>query len=72
MKLFPHQEAALKDTEGQNRVAYYLDMGLGKTFLGAEKAVRIVIADTSKSTKHGHSSDVCPGVRHTSVSDTDT
>ena len=28
-------------TSGQNRVAYYLDMGLGKTFLGAEKAVRM-------------------------------
>jgi SNF2 family DNA or RNA helicase len=41
MKLYPHQEAALKDTSGQNRVAYYLDMGLGKTFLGAEKAVRM-------------------------------
>lgn len=41
MKLFPHQEAALNATSGQNRVAYYLDMGLGKTFLGAEKAVRM-------------------------------
>jgi SNF2 family DNA or RNA helicase len=41
MKLFPHQEAALNATNGQNRVAYYLDMGLGKTFLGAEKAVRM-------------------------------
>ena len=41
MKLYPHQEAALKVTSGQNRVAYYLDMGLGKTFLGAEKAVRM-------------------------------
>ena len=41
MKLFPHQEAALKATSGQNRVAYYLDMGLGKTFLGAEKAVQM-------------------------------
>ena len=41
MKLFPHQEDALKVTSGQNRVAYYLDMGLGKTFLGAEKAVRM-------------------------------
>ena len=41
MKLFPHQEAALKSTNGKNRVAYYLDMGLGKTFLGAEKAVRM-------------------------------
>ena len=42
MKLFPHQEEALKVTSGQNRVAYYLDMGLGKTFLGAEKAVQMV------------------------------
>ena len=41
MKLFPHQEAALNATSGQNRVAYYLDMGLGKTFVGAEKAVRM-------------------------------
>lgn len=41
IKLFPHQEAALKATEGMNRVAYYLDMGLGKTFVGAEKAVRL-------------------------------
>lgn len=41
MKLFPHQQDALNATEGQNRVAYYLDMGLGKTFVGAEKAVRM-------------------------------
>jgi SNF2 family DNA or RNA helicase len=41
IKLFPHQEAALNATEGQNRVAYYLDMGLGKTFVGSEKAVRM-------------------------------
>lgn len=39
MKLFPHQEDALKQTEGKNLVAYYLDMGLGKTFVGSEKAV---------------------------------
>lgn len=38
MKLFEHQERALQQTEGQNRVAYYLDMGLGKTFIGSEKA----------------------------------
>lgn len=41
IKLFPHQEAALKQTAGMNRVAYYLDMGLGKTFLGSEKAFRM-------------------------------
>lgn len=37
MKLFSHQEKALNDTYDQNRVAYYLDMGLGKTFVGSEK-----------------------------------
>ena len=37
MKLYPHQEDALAQTDGKNRVAYYLDMGLGKTFLGSEK-----------------------------------
>ena len=41
MNLYPHQSEALLDTEGKNRVAYYLDMGLGKTFLGAEKAVQL-------------------------------
>ena len=41
MKLFPHQLDALNATEDQNRVAYYLDMGLGKTFLGAEKAIQM-------------------------------
>ena len=29
MKLFPHQIDVLKQTEDKNRVAYYLDMGLG-------------------------------------------
>ncbi|AMR87656.1 DEAD/DEAH box helicase [Bacillus thuringiensis] len=37
MKLFPHQDKALNDTYKHNRVAYYLDMGLGKTFVGSEK-----------------------------------
>jgi len=41
MNLFEHQIKALEETEGFNRVAYYLDMGLGKTFVGAEKMVRI-------------------------------
>ena len=39
MKLFDFQQAVLDQTAGLNRVAYYLDMGLGKTFVGAEKAV---------------------------------
>lgn len=37
MELFKHQKDALEQTKNLNRVAYYLDMGLGKTFVGAEK-----------------------------------
>lgn len=37
IKLYKHQEEALKQTEGRKRAAYYLDMGLGKTFVGSEK-----------------------------------
>lgn len=36
--LYQHQKTALDRTEGHNRCAYYLDMGLGKTFVGSEKA----------------------------------
>lgn len=38
INLFPHQEIALENTKHLNKVAYYHDMGLGKTFTGAEKA----------------------------------
>lgn len=41
MKLYPHQKQALEITEGRNKVAYYLDMGLGKTFVGAEKSIQM-------------------------------
>ena len=41
MKLFPHQNEVLKQTEDRINVAYFLDMGLGKTFVGAEKMVRL-------------------------------
>lgn len=41
MELFPHQITALEQTKGLNRVAYYLDMGLGKTFVGSEKMVEL-------------------------------
>lgn len=41
ISFYKHQLQALKDTEGQSHVAYYLDMGLGKTFVGAEQAVRL-------------------------------
>ena len=40
MKLFPHQQTALNKTEKFDRVAFYHDMGLGKTFSGSEKMVR--------------------------------
>lgn len=41
MKLFPHQTEVLNQTKDKNRVAYYLDMGLGKTFVGSEKAISL-------------------------------
>jgi len=50
----PHQTDVLNQTQAFNRVAYYLDMGLGKTFVGAEKmyllnnAVNLVICQKSK------------------------
>lgn len=37
LQLFTHQQKALDETKNFNRVAYYLDMGLGKTFVGSEK-----------------------------------
>lgn len=54
LQLMPHQEKVLNQTEQFNKVAYYLDMGLGKTFVGAEKMyllnnpVNIVICQKSK------------------------
>lgn len=41
VSLFQHQEQALTETEGMTHVAYYHDMGLGKTFTGAEKMLRL-------------------------------
>lgn len=41
MKLYQHQQDALKQTEDKNHVAYYHDMGLGKTFTGSEKMMRL-------------------------------
>lgn len=54
LKLYPHQQAALAETQEKNKVAYYLDMGLGKTFVGSEKMkelgakVNLVICQKSK------------------------
>lgn len=41
IKLYPHQQKALDMTQDKNRVAYYLDMGLGKTFVATEKAKQL-------------------------------
>lgn len=41
MTLFPFQQEALEQTAMFRRVAYYYDMGLGKTYIGAEKMVRL-------------------------------
>lgn len=54
MQLYEHQTNALEATKDLNRVAYYHDMGLGKTFTGAEKMrqlggrVNLVICQKSK------------------------
>lgn len=41
INFFAHQTQALELTKNRNRVAYFHDMGLGKTFTGAEKMVRL-------------------------------
>jgi SNF2 family DNA or RNA helicase len=41
VKLYPHQTDALKVTAGKNKVAYYHDMGLGKTYTGGEKMIQL-------------------------------
>lgn len=54
VQLMPHQTDVLNRTEEYNHVAYYLDMGLGKTFVGSEKLwelnnlVNIVVCQKSK------------------------
>lgn len=54
LQLMPHQTDVLNRTEQFNHCAYYLDMGLGKTFVGAEKmwtlnnSVNLVICQKSK------------------------
>ncbi|WP_195238600.1 SNF2-related protein [Romboutsia sp. 1001285H_161024_C4] len=54
ISLYPHQKDVLDKTEDKNRVAYYLDMGLGKTFVGSEKlkalneSANILICQKSK------------------------
>lgn len=53
-KLYEHQRLALEATADKNRVAFYHDQGLGKTFTGGEKVrqlgakVNLVICQKSK------------------------
>lgn len=69
--LMNHQNNVLVATKDKNRVAYYLDMGLGKTYVGSEKAVQLrknilVICQKSKVNdwyhhfvdNYGHVADV--------------
>lgn len=54
MKLYEHQEKGLKEVEDRDHVAFYWDMGLGKTFAGSEKMaqlgekVNLVVCQKSK------------------------
>lgn len=54
LRLYPHQQRALVETQDKNKVAYYHDMGLGKTYTGSEKMkelgakVNLVICQKSK------------------------
>ncbi len=54
IKLYKHQSEALEATKDKNHVAYYHDMGLGKTYTGSEKMkqlgapINLVICQKSK------------------------
>lgn len=41
ISLYPHQSKALKVTKSFNKCAYFHDMGLGKTYTGAEKMIQL-------------------------------
>jgi len=72
IKFYDFQRDILTGSAKQNKVAYYLDMGLGKTFVGAEKAVqlgKLVLCVCQKSKVDGEDGwvnhflnnyDVCP------------
>ena len=54
MKLYKHQEEALERTKNFNKVAFYHEMGLGKTFTGSEKMrmlntnINLIVCQKSK------------------------
>lgn len=41
MNLYPFQEQVLEETANKNRVAYYMEMGTGKTFVGSKKLLQL-------------------------------
>ena len=41
IELYDFQKRILEQTKDRNHVAYYLDMGLGKTFVGSEKLIQL-------------------------------
>lgn len=41
MKLFDYQQEILNKVKNRNKVALFLDMGLGKTFVGSEKLIQL-------------------------------
>lgn len=41
MELYEFQKNVLEQTKDRNHVAYYLEMGLGKTFVGSEKLMKL-------------------------------
>lgn len=64
--LYPHQKEGLRQAENLNHIAFYWDMGLGKTFVGAEKLmqlgskINLVICQKSKIQDWiDHFIDVC-------------
>ena len=54
IKLFKHQEDGIEKTKEFNKVAYFWDMGTGKTFMGSEKMkelnnqINLVVCQLSK------------------------
>ena len=45
MNLYPHQAKILEESKDLNKVAYYLDMGLGKTYLASEKLMTFEVSE---------------------------
>lgn len=54
IKLYDFQKRILEETKDKNRVAYYMEMGTGKTFVGSEKmmdlgsTINLIICQKSK------------------------